>query len=81
MFEDVEIIETELAGGGKVAILRGGFKSPDPKAYMDKVVADYVNGNIYNEFLEEHLDTPWVRVVITGINDLKYYGYGDKKGL
>lgn len=81
MFEDVQIIETELKGGGKVAILRGGFKSPNPKAYMDMVVADYVKDHLYNEFLEEHLDTPWVRVIITGINELDYYGYMERKGL
>lgn len=81
MFEDVEIIETDLDGGGKLAILRGGFTSPNPKAYMDLVVADYVQHHIFNEFLEEHLDTPWVRVIITGINNLNYYPYAAKKGL
>ncbi len=81
MFDDVEIVETDLPGGGKVAILRGGFSNPNPKDYMDMVVYDYVKNHIYNEFIEEHLDTPWVRVVITGINDLHYYDYKNKKGL
>ena len=81
MFEDVQIIEKDLGNGGKLAILRGGFHSPNPKAYMDNVVSDYVRDHIYNEFIEENLDTPWVRVIITGINALDYYNYADKRGL
>lgn len=81
MFEDVQIMEADLPGGGRIAVLRGGFKSPDPKEYMDSVVYDYVKGHLYNEFIEEHLDTPWVRVIITGINELDYHGYQEKEGL
>lgn len=81
MFEDVDIFESDLEGGGKIAILRGGLSNPNPKAYMDMVVYDYVKNHSYNQFLEEHHDTPWVRVIITGINALNYYEYKNKKGL
>lgn len=81
MFDDVEIYEIDLKPTGKMAILRGGFSSPNPKAYMDNVVSNYVQNHLYNEFIEEHLDTPWVRVIITGINDLSYLSYAERKGL
>lgn len=82
MYEDVEIYEIDLKPGeGKMAVLRGGFSSTNPKAYMDAVVSDYVQHNLYNEFIEEHLDTPWVRVIISGINTLDYKHYAQKQGL
>lgn len=81
MFDDVQIFEIDLGGRGTMAILRGGFGNPNPQAYMDSVVSDYVHDHIFNEFIEEHLDTPWVRVVITGINELDYKKYVEKTGL
>ena len=81
MFDDVEIYEIDLKPTGKMAVLRGGFSSPNPKAYMDNVVSNYVQNHLFNEFIEEHLDTPWVRVIITGINDLSYLPYAERKGL
>ena len=81
MFKDVQIIESNLQGGGRIAIIRGGFNSPNPKEYMDNVVIDYVQNHLYNEFIEEHLDNPYVRVIITGIDELSYYSYDKRKGL
>ena len=79
MFEDVQIYEQELPNGGTLAILRGGLKNENPVVYMDCVVSDYVKGKLYNEFIEEYLDNPWVRVIITGINELPYYDYEKRK--
>jgi hypothetical protein len=57
---------------GKVAILRGGLNSDNPTAVMNDAVSTYVGTNGHNQFIEIHLDNPWVRVVISGINDVDY---------
>ncbi len=68
----VKIFEQDLTSGGKLAILIGGMDSVEPKNDMDKVVSKYVDGNTYNDFVDYHLDNPWVRVVIQGMNELNY---------
>lgn len=72
----VEIFEQELKNGdktvGKVAILRGGLNTDNPTAIMNDAVSTYVGTNGYNEFVEVFLDNPWVRVVVSGINELDY---------
>lgn len=58
-----------------VSFLVGGFGSQNPKAYMDLAVSDYLQkkGNpAYNEFIEVFLDNPYIRVVVTGINDMPF---------
>lgn len=42
---------------------------------MDAVVSKYVDDKMYNEFIEEPLDNPWVRVIIFGINNLSFNPY------
>ena len=72
----VEICEIPIYKGkgdertqiGKIAILRGGFGHPNPKAFMDAKVSEYVKGSLHNQFIESHLDTPWVRILINCIN-------------
>lgn len=74
-----QCFEKELIDGNpdtKMAILFGGMNSQNPKAYMDAAVHDYLqkNGNpLHNQFVEIHMDNPWLRVVVTGINDLPYW--------
>ena len=74
-FNDIEIYEQDLNGDGKLAILIGGLNQDNPKAYMDAVVSKYVDDKMYNEFIEEPLDNPWVRVIIFGINNLSFNPY------
>ncbi len=57
---------------GKMAIFKGGIGASNPKSVMDKSVKHYVGQESYNQFVEINLDNPWVRVVIKGINELKY---------
>lgn len=70
---NVEIFEQELKNG-HLAIIRGGLG--EPKSFMDDVVYKYVqskhNGGSYNDFFEVTLDNPYVRIIITGINELDY---------
>lgn len=68
-YEDVEIKEFPVTNG-KITILRGGLNKP--KSYMDHVVSEYVGHAMHNQFIEIFLDNPYVRVIVTGINDFDY---------
>jgi len=72
----IEIFEQELKNAdrtvGKVAILRGGLNTDNPTAIMNDAVSTYVGTKGYNEFVEVFLDNPWVRVLVSGINELDY---------
>lgn len=70
VYEDVEIKEFHVENGGIITILRGGLNKP--KSYMDYVVSEYVGHAMHNQFIEIFLDNPYVRVVVTGINDFNY---------
>lgn len=64
---------------GKVAILRGGLNTDNPTAVMNNAVSTYVGTKGHNQFIEIHLDNPWVRVVIGGINEVKYDEFKDQR--
>ena len=70
----IEIFEKYLTEdeNARITILRGGLNTDNPSAIMNEAVAKYVNHEGYNHFVEIHLDNPWVRVIISGINDLEY---------
>lgn len=72
----VEIFEQELSNRngrvGKMAILRGGLNTDNPTATMNDAVQEYVGRKGHNQFIEIHLDNPWVRVIVIGINELEY---------
>ncbi len=74
--DKIEIFEQELMKEGtkvgKVAILRGGLNTDNPNPIMNAAVSKYVGNTGYNEFVEIYLDNPWVRVVVSGINELEY---------
>ncbi len=57
---------------GKVAVLRGGLNTDNPTAVMNDAVSKYVGRTGHNQFIEIHLDNPWVRVIVSGINELDY---------
>lgn len=79
----IEIFEQELKNGdssvGKVAILRGGLNTDNPTAIMNDAVSTYVGTKGYNEFVEIFLDNPWVRVIVSGINELEYKTFTDQR--
>lgn len=73
LYADVDVFQQKLdRGRGTLTILRGGWNVPNPKAYMDEVVRQFVEDRLYNQFIEIHLDIPQVRMVIEGINDLTF---------
>ncbi len=57
---------------GKFAVLFGGLDSSTPRAFMDKEVRKYVGDEPYVELVDIHLDNPWLRVIIKGINNLDF---------
>lgn len=76
-YDDVQIKEFPVENGGMIAILRGGLNKP--KSYMDGVVSEYVGHVLHNEFIEIFLDNPYVRVIVTGINDFNYEVFNTEK--
>jgi hypothetical protein len=69
-YDDVQIKEFRVENGGVITILRGGLNKP--KSYMDNIVSEYVGDVIHNQFIEIFLDNPYVRVIVSGINDFDY---------
>lgn len=62
-----------IKNGKKVAfvtILVGGLNLSNPKSYMDNVVHEFVQGRMYNEYIDANLDNPWLRIIVEDINDL-----------
>lgn len=51
-----------------VAVLCGGLQEENPEAYLIEASKYLMDGDSYNEYVEEYLDNPWVRVLITSID-------------
>lgn len=78
--KEIQIFEQLLDDGrGTLSILCGGFNQNNPKAFMDGIVSKYVGDRMYNEFIEVFLDNPYLRVIITGINEIDFDEYMDEK--
>lgn len=79
----IEILETLIPGekGKKVkmTILRATEPPMDVRninSLMDAAVSEYVQTQGHNTFVEEHPDTPNVRIIISDFNDLEFKPYG-----
>jgi len=64
--------EYDLENGekGEIAVFIYVGKS-DPKKVLDWAVCEYAGTNVYNELVDANLDNPWMRVVISDINNMK----------
>lgn len=80
--EDVKIFEhkwTSLNGKpNKLAILWGGMNRENPTQYMNDAVSQYVQQTSYNQFVEIHMDNPWLRVIVKDINELPFEDFIDQ---
>lgn len=60
---------------GNVVILKGGIDADNPTEYMNEVV-DYILNLLgkpkYNQFIEDYLDNPWVRILIFDFNSMEF---------
>ncbi len=60
----------EKYGSGKIAVfIYTG--SGDPKQILDYAVHEYVETNGYHELIDANLDNPWMRVIVSDINNMK----------
>jgi hypothetical protein len=61
-----------LANGkeGKIAVFIYTGEG-DPTRVLDAAVREYVQDFGYNELIDANLDNPWMRVVISDINEMK----------
>jgi len=64
----------ENGGKGKIAVFIYVGKS-DPKKVLDRAVHEYVQTNGFNELVDSSLDNPWMRVILSDINNMKQEPY------
>lgn len=82
--EGVKIFEQELNDKngipkGEIAIMYGGLTNENPKEYMDKAVIEYTNGKPHSQYFDIHLDNPWFRIILSGVNDLDFEDFNKQK--
>lgn len=53
--------------------------SGDVRSKLNDAVRKYVCGNEHYELIDSSLTTPWVRVVLSNINDMKQETFIDQK--
>lgn len=63
------IIDLTHGRKGKVAVLIY-VGEDDPIAKLDWAVCEYVGRVGYSEFIDINNDNPWVRVILSDINDM-----------
>ncbi len=56
----------------EMSILVGGLGRVNPNSYMNAMVDDFIRTTGHNTFIDSTQKNPWVRVIITGINELLY---------
>lgn len=62
----------------KVAVLMyHGDK--DPKKILDYAVSIYVQNDGYHELIDANLDNPWMRVLLSDINNMKQENFNPEK--
>lgn len=54
---------------GQIAVLMYSGEG-DPVAKLDWAVSEYVGYVSHNQFIDINMDNPWVRIIITGINEM-----------
>ena len=63
------IIQLEDGNKGKVAVFLYGGEG-NPMVALDDAVKEYVGVEPSSQFIDINMDNPWVRVVITHINEM-----------
>lgn len=72
---------------GALAVLSGGFLKPSPGDFMDNEILRFVNSSELKSllkgsklksksaytFVEEHLDNPWLRVLVWGVENVNLF--------
>lgn len=70
----LNIYEKKLSdkGDAKLIIFIADTNSDHPKKDIDKAIAKYTKDRGYIDFVDSHLDNPWIRVVIVDFNNLNF---------
>jgi hypothetical protein len=63
---------------GQVAVLIYAGED-DPVAKLDWAVSEYVGHVGHNQFIDINMDNPWVRVIISGINEMNQEDFDPSK--
>lgn len=64
--------------GACICILRGGLDKPDPEEYMNDVVLSVVQNDLYNLFIENYLDNPYVKIITFEFNEISFSKESDE---
>jgi len=73
---DFELIEGDgMFTGANLIILKADEGIENPKPMIESALIDAVNGASYNAFILSSLNYPWIKIAITGINNLNFANY------
>lgn len=59
----------------KLIILMANSTIANPKPIIERALIDAVDGASYNAFILSSLNYPWIKVVVTGINNIGFRPY------
>ncbi len=72
--KDLQIREVEFdlpnSNKGKIAVFLYSGEL-DPTKVLNWAVSRYVGNNSYNELIDASLDNPWMRIVLSDMNEVK----------
>lgn len=72
------VLSNEDGTQGKVAVfLYSGLENPSP--ILTHAVRTYVGDKEYHEFIDIGMDNPWMRVVLSNINDMSQEVFDKEK--
>jgi hypothetical protein len=57
-------------GKGRIAVFLYGGKK-DPRQVLDNAIYQYVGNNGYHELVDSNMDNPWMRVILSDINNIE----------
>lgn len=71
--EEVSVFHQRLNDeGSDIYILIGGLNSNNPVELLNNYVSRIVGYSSYSEFIDKHMDNPYIRVIITNISALEF---------
>lgn len=75
---EVTLIDGNIYRGAKLIILWADSAIENPKPIIENALINAVHGASYNAFILSSLNFPWMKVVITGINNLNFGEYNGR---
>ena len=72
---EVELLPGNQFTRSKIVFLFANPEIENPRPIMESAVQHVIEGSLYNAFIDSHLDNPWIRIVVVGINNLSFVPY------